>query len=138
MLERNDRERSAAELIAALPCNVELPAELRKNFERHGAVCFEGDRRRYPRVYCRSENNRAAMQHQKAFPHLKREAGWQSVYITDLSRDGVGLLHCEALYPCERVRLIMLSGKAVEVEIVSCRRLHARCFEVGAQICMAD
>ena len=40
MLEGNGREHSAAELIAALPCNVELPAELRKNFEQHGVAPF--------------------------------------------------------------------------------------------------
>jgi hypothetical protein len=138
MLEGIGREHSAAELIAALPCNVELPAELRKNFEQHGVAPFADDRRRFPRVNCRSENNRAAMQHRKALPQLKRETNWQSVYVTNVSRDGLGFLHCEALYPCEQVRLFLLSGKKVNVEIVSCRRLHARCFEIGAQIAVTD
>jgi hypothetical protein len=138
MLELDDSKHSAAELIAALPCAVELPAELRNNFERHGVAAFDGDRRRYPRVYCRSESNRAAMQHRKTLPQLKRDSNWQSVYVTNLSRDGIGFLHSEALYPCEGVRLFMLNGKNVSLEIVSCRRLHARCFDIGAQISSSE
>ena len=78
------------------------------------------------------------MQHQKQLPQLKRETNWQSVYVTNVSRDCLGFLHCEALYPGEQVGLFLLSGKKVNVDIVSCRRLHARCFEIGAQIAVTD
>ena len=101
MLDSNDPKHSAAELIAALPCAVELPVELRKNFERHGVAAFEGDRRRFPRIQCRSEANRAGMQHQQSLPQLPRDANWQSVYVTNVSRDGIGFLHSQPLYPCE-------------------------------------
>jgi hypothetical protein len=138
MLEFNDREHTAAELIAALPCEVELPAELRRNFEKHGVEAFLGDRRRFPRIYCRSERNRAGMQVQASLPHLNRPGNWQSVYVTNVSRDGFGFLHSEALYPREQLRLIMLNGKSIDLEVVSCRRLYARCFDIGAQIATID
>ncbi len=135
MLEHDDRKDAAAQLIAALPCQVELPVEWRSNFEKHGWMpSSEGDSRRFPRVYCRSERNRAALQCQTTLPHLKREPTWHSVYVTNISRDGMGLLHSEALYPREKLRLIMLTGTMVQLEVVSCRRVHARCFEIGTEL----
>ena len=60
MLEHDDRKRAAAELIGSFPCLVELPDDLRNNFEKHGVMPFnENDRRRYPRVFCRSRRNRS-------------------------------------------------------------------------------
>jgi hypothetical protein len=135
MLEHDDRKHAAAELIAALPCHVELPAKWRDNFEKHGLVPFdENDRRRFARVNCRSLNNRAAMQCQSTLPRLRRELSWHSVYVTDISRDGLGLLHSAALYPHERLRLMMLTGTMVQLEVVCCRRVHTRCFEIGTEL----
>src|SRR5262249_28291819 len=84
--------------------------------------------------YCRSKRNRAGLEYRTTIPHLEREAGWHNVYITNVSRDGIGLLHSEALYPSENMRLLLLSGQMATIEIVNCRRLGPNCFEVGAQV----
>lgn len=135
MLEHDDRKHAAADLIGSFPCNVELPNELRNNFEKHGVMPFnENDRRRYPRVLCRSKRNRAGLEYRTTIPHLPRETVWHNVYVTNVSRDGIGLLHSEPLYPRENMRLLLLNGKLATIEIVNCRRLGPRCFEVGAQV----
>jgi hypothetical protein len=135
MLEHDDRKRAAAELIGSFPCLVELPDDLRNNFEKHGVMPFnENDRRRYPRVFCRSRRNRAGLEYRITFPSLVREPAWHSVYVTNVSRDGIGFLHSEALYPRESLRLLLLNGQLATIEIVNCRRLGPRCFEVGAQV----
>ena len=54
--------------------------------------------------------------------------------MTNVSRDGIGLLHSEPLYPRENMRLLLLNGQLATIEIVNCRRLGPRCFEVGAQV----
>ncbi|HEY2883343.1 MAG TPA: hypothetical protein VGJ15_12935 [Pirellulales bacterium] len=135
MLEHNDRKHAAAELIGSFPCLVELPEELRANFEKHGVMPFnENDRRRYPRVFCRSRRNRAGLEYRTTISRLVRESVWHNVYITNVSRDGIGLLHSEPLYPRENMRLLLLNGQLATIEIVNCRRLGPHCFEVGAQV----
>ncbi len=139
MLEHDDCGHTAAELIAALPCHVQIPAQWRDNFEKHGPMPLaDGERRRYPRVHCRSEKNKAAMQCHSTLPRLKRDASWHSVYVTNLSRDGLGILHSEALYPREKISLIMLSGKKIDLEVICCRRVNTRCFEIGTEIAAGD
>ncbi len=135
MLEHDDRKHAAAELIGSLPCQVEIPAHWRENFEKHGMVPIaEGERRRYQRVYCRSENNRAAIQCQPTLPQLKREPTWQSAYLTNISRDGLGFLHCEPLYPREKLQVVTLTGNTIQVEVVCCRRISTRCYEIGTAL----
>ena len=74
MLEHDDRKHTAAELIGSFPCLVELPDDLRNNFEKHGVMPFnENDRRRYPRVLCRSKRNRAGLEYRTTIPQLPRE-----------------------------------------------------------------
>lgn len=107
MLEHDDRKHTAAELIGSFPCLVELPDDLRNNFEKHGVMPFnENDRRRYPRVLCRSKRNRAGLEYRTTIPQLPRETLWHSVYVTNVSRDGIGLLHSEPLYPREYAAIV--------------------------------
>jgi hypothetical protein len=135
MLEQNDQKHAAAELIGSFPCLVELPDDLRNNFEKHGVMPFnENDRRRYPRVFCRSRRNRAGLEYRTTITRLPREPSWHNVYVTNVSRDGIGFLHSEALYPRENMRLLLLNGQLATIEIVNCHRLGPRCFELGAQV----
>jgi hypothetical protein len=139
MLEHDDCGHAAAKLIDALPCNVQIPAQWRDNFEKHGPMpVSHGERRRYSRLHCRSEKNRAAMQCQPTLPQLKREPTWHSVYVANISREGLGLLHSEALYPREKLSLIMRSGKKLRLEVVNCRRVNTGCFEIGTEIVAGD
>jgi hypothetical protein len=135
MLDRDGRKLGAVELIAAMPCLVEIPPQWRDSFERVGPVPFaQADRRRYPRVYCRGKQNRAGLQCQSNLPKLRRAPQWHSVYLSNLSRDGIAFLHGESLFPREQAKLLLPNNQTVNIEIVCCRRVHDRCFEIGARI----
>jgi hypothetical protein len=135
MLEQDDRRRGFAALIESFSCQVELPPEERANFEKRGTAPMARDeRRRYQRVHCRGYNNRAGLQYQSTLPSFPRESTWHNVYIANVSRDGIAFLHSEAIYPREQMRLLLLNGQQLSIEVVDCRRVGPRCYEVGAHI----
>jgi hypothetical protein len=138
MLSGNDATDVVGKLINSFPCRVELPPQLKENFQRKGPMAgVDDERRRFPRIYCRGERNRAGLQYQSSFPKLPRDPSWHNVYLTNISRGGVGFLHSEPLYPCEQMRLLLPTGRTMNIEIIDCRRLHNRCYEIGADIVAA-
>jgi hypothetical protein len=138
MLELDDRKRAAAELIASLPCEVEFSDQSQSNLDKAGGALSSNTKRRYPRVNCRSERNRAGLQYQPTLPHLDRPSDWRAVYVINLSREGVGFLSGVPLYPCEEMRILLLSGVGLKLEVIRCRRLRNHCFEIGARIISRD
>lgn len=134
MLDGNGNEQSAARLIASLPCHVQIPAQLRDGFETSGSAPVSPDcRRQFARLRCRSTSNRAGVQCQRTFPSLNRGDTWRGVYLADISRTGLQIIHSEQLYPGENVRVIAMTGAVLEVEVVRCRRLGEACFSIGAR-----
>ena len=133
MLSRDNATDVVAKLINSFPCRVELPPKLKEEFERTGHILADNDnRRRFPRFYCRGERKRAGLQYHSTLPALHRDPGWHNAYLTNISRGGVGFLHSEPLYPREQMQLLLPTGKLLNIEIIYCRRLHQRCFELGA------
>ena len=55
------------------------------------------------------------------------------MYVTDLGRGGVGLLHGEPLYPKERLRVVLLDERLTQIEIVRCERVKEHCYSIGAR-----
>jgi hypothetical protein len=65
------------------------------------------------------------------------------MYVIDLGRNGVGLLHGErpypkerlrvVLYPNERLRVVLLGRSLRQIEIVRCERGEERCYSIGAR-----
>jgi hypothetical protein len=138
MLDRNDSQQPAERLIHSLPCRVQLPPKLQERFETSGiAPATPDDRRRFSRMRCRSTNNRAGLQRQPTFPALAREEAWSGVFLADISQTGMQVIHSDPLYPGERLKIALLNGKAVEVEVVRCRRLGELCFAVGTRVLKA-
>lgn len=135
MLSHDDEADAVGKLINSFPCRVELPPQWKENFERQGPVVdAEEHRRRFPRVYCRGERNRAGLQYQSTLPSLHRDSSWHNVYLDNVSRSGIGFLHYEPLYPHEQMRMLLPTGRTLNIEIVSCRRIHNCCFFIGAHI----
>jgi hypothetical protein len=134
MLDLDAQERAARELIARLPCNVELPADVETFFRQAGLApaCLD-DQRRTQRVRCGSAELTAALEYQQTLPAVPRGQGWHRVYIVDLSKRGIGFFHSEQLFPGESMRIVLLTGDCRRIEIVRCRRLAARCFRLGAE-----
>jgi PilZ domain-containing protein len=118
----------AAGLIARLPSCVELPADF---FERSGAVGTHwNDTRQFPRFYFRTA---AALEIEQSLPALRRSERQERVYVKDISRVGVAILHSEQLFPGEKLRLIFVDGIERTTTVIRCRRIQPNCFEVAAR-----
>jgi len=134
MLDLEAQKQSPGEVIAQLPCNVQLPADLERDFERTGPVpACPNDGRQSHRVYWRGAEFTAALEYQQTLPAVPRCQGWHRVYIVDISKRGISLLHSEQLFPGERMRTLLVTGDHRTVQIAWCRRLGDRCFRVGAR-----
>jgi len=97
--------------IERLPCSVVLPATLEAAFERQGPIpSLPGCKRRFPRFRCRDKKNLVALEHRQTLPSLPRVHAWFAVYLIDLGRGGIGILHGESLYPKERLSVVLLDG----------------------------
>ena len=135
MLAEDIREPSAASVIGSLPCRVKLPEKLKETFELSGpAPSMPGEHRRYPRVRCRSLEHLAGLRHTPTFASLERDDAWEGVYLADFSKGGVQVIHSAQLYPGERIRVLLVTGNLLDLEVVRCRRLGKACYSIGAQI----
>jgi hypothetical protein len=111
-----------------------LPAVWGENFESQGpAPSLPGCKRRFVRLRCRGKNRLVALEHRQTFPSLPRTQAWFAAHITDIAKDGVGLLHGEALYPKERLRVVLWDGRLGQIEIVRCERVDQFCYSIGAR-----
>ena len=139
MLAEDIQERSAASLIGSLPCRVQLPEKLKESFELKGPTpTMPDENRRYPRLRCRSEGHRAGLQCVSTYDSLARTDAWAAAYVADFSKGGIQVIHHEQLYPGERVRVLLVTGNLLDVEVVRCRRLGQACYTVGAKILKVD
>jgi hypothetical protein len=131
MLDRNDAQPLAIEAIAALPCEVQLPAGWGAGAAEKGLFASGPDERRG--FLRRGLQICAALEYRQTFPSLGRARAWHRVYVVNVSRSGLLLLHSEQLFPKERLVVVLPDGKDVLVEISRCRRIQERCFEVGGR-----
>ena len=99
---------NAWQMINSLPCAVELPPEWDTFFDKRGALpTIPADERHSPRYYLRSA---ASLEFQREIPSLPRPKQALRVMIKDISQLGLAILHSEALYPLERLRITFLDG----------------------------
>jgi hypothetical protein len=139
MLDEASRRRDMTQWIGSLPCHIQIPPRLRDDFEKTGPMPVpDDDLRRHRRVFCRGTKYQAALELQQSLPALPRKTEWRGVYTNDVSRTGCGFLHSEAIYPGERMRLVLASGIKRLIEAAWCRRLDKNCFLIGAQFVETD
>jgi len=132
MLEHDGARQAIGEILDRLECKVELPSSREEFFEPTGRLpTIPGDRRRYPRHYLRAV---AALQCRQTFAALPRPAAWHKVYTKDISRCGLAFLHSQQLFPRERMRIILPDGQPRIIEVLRCRRIQERCYEIGARM----
>lgn len=136
MLDQHSPEQAVAAWLYSLPCHIQFPENMRANFERTGpSTPTSDDVRSSVRIHCCGKSHRAALELRQTLPAFPREATWQSVYTTNISKNGCGFFHSEILYPSERFSLILITGIQRHIEIVWCRRIDAHCFAVGSKFC---
>jgi hypothetical protein len=122
--------RKLIDAVGPLRCELELPSSWSDFFDRRGAMPARlEENRRFPRSYLRGV---AALEYRQSLPALPRAEARHAVYTKDVSRAGIGFLHSEPLYPMEQMKLALPDGKSLIVEVVRCRRIQPRCFEIGA------
>ena len=120
----------ATELIAALPCAIDLPANWVDFFARSGPLTpVSDDDRRFPRFYLRTA---AALRYRSTLPGLPRAESRHRVYLKDISRSSVGFVHSEQLFPCECLEMLLADGTQWFVTVVRCQKRQDRCYEVAA------
>jgi hypothetical protein len=137
MLDKTDAERNQlTEAIASLPCEIGLPREWGQTAAEPDRFCSgPADRRRFMR---RPFFDKAALHYLPTFPANRRPRGFQRIYTLDLSRGGLRFLHSGQLFPQERVTIVLGNGRQYVVEVRRCRRMHAKCFEIGARFLDVD
>lgn len=42
-------------------------------------------------------------------------------------------MHSEQLFPSERMRIVLADDLIREIEVIHCRRVQRRCYEIGAK-----
>jgi hypothetical protein len=134
MLDCHPESAPPVDEINQLPCSAVLPAAWEDGIELRGtAPSFPGCKRRFPRVRCRGERIRVAVELRQTLPGLPRPRAWVAVYLTDIGRGGVGLLHGEPLYPKELLQILLANGTVRTIEIIRCSRHDKHCFSIGAR-----
>ncbi|HEX4143619.1 MAG TPA: PilZ domain-containing protein [Pirellulales bacterium] len=121
-------DHDAARMIERLDSRVELPADF---FDKqNGPIPVRWvDLRQFPRFYFRTP---AALEIQSTLPALSRSPGAVRVYVKDISRAAVAVLHSEQLFPGERLWLTVLDGVRRSTTVSRCRRIQANCYEIAA------
>ena len=131
MLDCNGKSQTIEELKEKLTCDINLPSEWRRDWERHGQLQSCSDtRRRFPRFHYRVS---AILQCQETFPALTRPQALHLVYTTNISRGGMAFLHSTELFPLERIRIKLRAAATQDLEVVNCRYIDERCFAIGCQ-----
>ncbi len=131
MLDSGHDPKALSDWVAASTCKVELPATWQDFFNETGLTpTYSGDPRRFPRYRA---PNKAALEYRQTLPGKPRPSGWHGIYAKDISREGLGFLHSEQLYPRERMRIVLSDGIPRVVEVVHCRRVQRLCYEIGAR-----
>src|SRR5262245_40911569 len=60
-----------------------------------------------------------------------------SMLTKDVSRGGINLIHCEQLFPGQKIDIV-LNGAKRSVEVVWCRRRTNRCYSAGCHFIKTD
>jgi len=130
MLEKN-HSAQINELLATLPCEVQIPTEWGDYFSRHGILAStEEDGRRFARKHM---PGKAILQITCTIPTFDRQQKVHKVYTRDISQGGISFLHICQLFPGEAGRL-WLEDRRLSFEVVRCSRVNSQCYVIGASL----
>jgi hypothetical protein len=116
------------QLIAQAPCRVRLPADVAKLLGAMGGAVAQTNNSRAGVRY--KTVRRAAIQLHGNLPAFPRHNSLVGAIVQDFSRESMGILYHEQLFPEERLRLWM-SSLSVEAKVIRCRRRGPQCYEIG-------
>lgn len=120
-----------SQLINAAPLRLQVPVESPVPLAASaGAQSIPFDQRQAPRVNFR---RRGAMQVSQPLPTCSRTDAHGGILVWDVSRRGLRFLFDEQLFPGEQLR-IWLPETELKGEVIRCRRLGPRCYEIGVRL----
>jgi hypothetical protein len=129
-----------ADAIAQLKCEIEFPVSWHDFFKETGpALGDAGEKRQFPRWKNRTL---AGLLYRETFSVIPRAEEWHPIYLKDVSRGGAAFIHCEQLFPLERMRLLFIDDVSSRLlqncylraaEVAWCRYVQGKCYEVGVQ-----
>jgi hypothetical protein len=123
-------ELDARSLIAALPCEVNVPEDWSDYFSRTGPVpSGPGEQRRHPRFYFRTQvgfNDSGTI-------YDRPVQFSQAVVVKDVSRSGMAFLHRTPIDSGKRVQVLLPDGSIRGLEIQRCEQVNADCWSIGAE-----
>lgn len=120
MLDDHDENEQVITSCDLPPCQVELPEEWSDFFSVSGLSDSRYDDQRR---FSRRRHRRKAI--------LERNGAFYTVYTKDVSRTGVGLLHHEQMFPCEKVKIWLPGNLNFSLRVTRCLRIQKHCYECG-------
>ena len=127
MLEKPDPPEWR-ELIERVPCHLTMTSEVERLLALRGVAPPLADEVRIAPRY--RLFRRAALVVTDPLPAVSRAPDKLQAWVFNRSRQALGLLFHEQLYPDERLHLEMFTDE-VDGFVVRCRRFVPGCFEVG-------
>ena len=86
------------------------------------------DSRRFPRFEAKGA---VELRPLATYPALDRGAACHQVWIRDMSRGGLRIIHGQQLFPGERCTLTLPNGTSLTLEIIWCHRLGSGIYVTG-------
>lgn len=119
------------QLLRTLPCRIAIPEWYLELLGQRGpAPGLPEEQRRFVRF---NYPVKAVMTCLNNLPALPRTPEPHLILCMDLSRNGLGFLHAEPLYPGEEVSLWLPTGCRTYVAR-RCRREQPQCYEIGVEV----
>jgi hypothetical protein len=87
------------------------------------------DQRRYARFHFR---RKALVQPLQSIPRLVRRERTACVYVRDISKQGIGFLYDEQLFPGEHCKFLLPELGERFLEVASCHKFGPGCYLIGA------
>ena len=138
MLDRGDQVDTCEEQSSAwqiVTNGLEFSDAVRTEWECYGRSkgllpMSMNDLRKFPRFHADSS---AVLYCRHSLPAFPRPDQKYLVYVINLSREGLGFLHEEMLFPSETMAIALPSGVRIDICVMRCVRRESGCYEIGAR-----
>jgi len=126
----DDEEAIIQRALRHLPFEVQIPRTKLDELKKSGPVeSKNAELRRFVRF---RQLKRGILRCEPTFPEVERSQQLSIGLVTNISRDGIGLLYHLQLYPSERFALRIENSGLMRFTVKRCRKLGPMCYEIGA------
>lgn len=113
-----------------LPFNVQIPRTKLEELGKSGpSQTTVTDQRRHVRFH---QLKRCILRCEPSFPKIERPQQLSLGLVTNISKEGVGLLYSSQLFPQEKFVLRIEGNGLLRLTVSRCHKLGPQCYEIGA------